>query len=395
VVVIGGVMSILFEPAKIRGMEMRNRFVRSATYDGCADKHGYVSEKQIKLFSGLAEGGIGLIVTGITHVHPSGQISLYQNSMTNDDFIPGLKRLTAAVHDRGAKIAVQLFHAGRERGKFVKAKDGEALAPSFVEDDPYFTYPYRSITEDEISDVVRAFGDAAKRAKEAGFDAVQVHAAHAYLLSEFLSPFTNRRKDDWGGTLENRLRIHHEIYKDIRKKGGEDYPVLVKIGVQDGFAGGLEFGEGKMAAQRLAQWGYDALEISSGLRGKGYETAEFRTKINRVEREAYFRTWCKEIKSQVNVPVMMVGGLRSFELMEEVVKNGEADFVSLSRPFIREPGLVNDWKSVDRHRATCISCNKCFEALLKLEPLHCVQERSSARRRTTDDGRRIGRADER
>jgi len=374
---------------------VRNRFVRSATYDGCADKHGYVSEKQIKLFSGLAEGGIGLIVTGITHVHPSGQISLYQNSMTNDDFIPGLKRLTAAVHHRGAKIVVQLFHAGRERAKFLRPKDGEAIAPSFVQRDPYFSKSYRSMNEDEIWEVVHAFGDAAKRAREAGFDAVQVHAAHAYLLSEFLSPFTNRREDDWGGTLENRLRIHREIYLDIRAKVGEDYPVLVKIGVQDGFAGGLEFREGKMAAQRLAQWGYDALEISSGLRGKGYGTAEFRTKINRLEREAYFREWCKEIKSQVNVPVMMVGGLRTFELMEEVIQNGEADFVSLSRPFIREPGLVNDWKSGDIHRATCISCNKCFEALLEREPLHCVQERSSARGQTTENGRRIGKADDR
>jgi 2,4-dienoyl-CoA reductase-like NADH-dependent reductase (Old Yellow Enzyme family) len=388
-------MSILFEPVKIRGMELRNRFVRSATYDGCADRHGYVSAKQITLFSDLAQGGVGLIVTGIAHVHPSGQISLFQNSLTNDDFIPGLKKLTTAVHNWGAKIAVQLFHAGRERAKFLRPKDGEAIAPSFVEDDPYFSKSYRSMTEDEIWEVVHAFGDAAKRAREAGFDAVQVHAAHSYLLSEFLSPFTNTREDDWGGSMENRLRIHHEIYQDIRRKVGEGYPVLVKIGVQDGFAGGLEFEEGKMASQRLAQWGYDALEISSGLRGKGYETAEFRTKINRVEREAYFRAWCKEIKSRVDVPVMMVGGLRTFELMEEVVQKGEADFVSLSRPFIREPGLVNAWKRGDHHRATCISCNKCFEALLQLEPLHCVQERSSARGQTTEDGRRIGRADDR
>jgi 2,4-dienoyl-CoA reductase-like NADH-dependent reductase (Old Yellow Enzyme family) len=383
-------MSILFEPAKIKGMEVRNRFVRSATYDGCTDKQGYVSEKQIKLFSKLAEGGIGLIVTGIAHVHPSGQISLFQNAIAGDDFIPGLKRLTGAVHDRGAKIAVQLFHAGRERAKFLRPKDGLAIAPSFVENDPFFTHRYRSITEDEIWDVVHAFGDAAKRAREAGFDAVQVHAAHAYLLSQFLSPFTNRRNDDWGGKVENRLRIHHEICQDIREKVGEDYPVLVKIGVQDGFPEGLVFSDGKMAAQLLAQWGYDALEISSGLRGKGYETAEFRTKISRVEREAYFRDWCREIKSEVEVPVMMVGGLRTFELMEEVVQNGEADFVSLSRPFIRQPGLVNDWKSGDYHRATCISCNKCFEALLKLEPLHCVQQKLEDGGQMTEDPSGIG-----
>jgi len=371
-------VSILFEATKIKEMELGNRFVRSATYDGCADKDGYVSDSQIKLFSELAEGGIGLIVTGISHVHPSGQISRFQNAISSEDFIPGLRKLTTAVHDLGARIALQLFHAGRERAKFLRRKDEQAVAPSFVENDPYFETKYRSkyrsVTEEEIWDIIHAFGDAAKRAKEAGFDAVQVHAAHAYLLSQFLSPHANRRTDDWGGTLENRLRIHREIYQDIRAKVGEDYPVLIKIGVQDGFRGGLKFGEGKLAAQWLAKWGFDALEISSGLRGKGYEATEFRTKISKVEREAYFRNWCKEIKSQVNVPVMMVGGLRTFELMEEVVQRREAEYISLSRPFIREPGLVKVWKSGDRHRATCVSCNKCFEAVLKRETLHCVQD---------------------
>jgi 2,4-dienoyl-CoA reductase-like NADH-dependent reductase (Old Yellow Enzyme family) len=231
------------------------------------------------------------------------------------------------------------------------------------------------MTEDEIWEIVRAFGDASKRAREAGLDAVQLHAAHAYLLSQFLSPFTNRRADQWGGNLESRLRLHHDIYRDIRAKVGEDYPVLVKIGVQDGFRGGLEFLEGKRAAQCLAEWGFDALEISSGLRGKGYATAEFHTHIDRLDREAYFRDWCREIKRGMSAPVMMVGGLRSFELMEEVIQGREADFVSLCRPLIREPGIINDWKNKDRHRATCISCNKCFEALLKAEGLHCVMKK--------------------
>lgn len=367
-------MSILFEPMKIKGMALRNRFVRSATYDGCADKNGHVSEKQMKLFEDLADGGTGLIVTGIAHVHPSGQISPIQNAITSDECIPGLKKLTAAVHERGAKIAVQLFHAGREGARYLIVKKQEAVAPSFIENDPYFKRAYRSMTEDEIWDVIRAFGDAAKRAKEAGFDAVQIHGAHAYLVSQFLSPFANRRNDDWGGPLETRLRFHREIYRDVRAKVGEDYPVLIKIGVQDGFPGGLEFSEGKLAAQLLAQWGFDALEISQGLRGQGYEHSEFRSKINRLDREGYYRVWSKEIKSQVNVPVMLVGGLRTFELMEEVIQNGEADFVSLSRPLIRQPDLINKWKTHNHHKATCISCNKCFEALLKRESLRCVQQ---------------------
>jgi len=368
-------MSILFEPMKIKTMELRNRFVRSATHDGCADETGHVSDKQVKLFEELADGGVGLIVTGLAYVHSSGQLSPVQNSVADDDCVPGLQRLAAAVHDRGGAIAVQLVHTGSEAARFLKARDEQAIAPSIVPDDPLLSEGYRSMTEDEIWDIIRAFGDAARRVREAGIDAVQLHGAHAYLASQFLSPCTNRRDDDWGGALENRLRFHKEVCRDIRAKVGEGYPVLVKIGVEDGFPGGLEFSEGRQAAQLLAQWGYDALEISQGLRGESYAGTEFRTGINRVDREAYFRDWCKRIKSQVSVPTMMVGGLKTFELMEEVVQNGEADFVSLSRPLIREPGIINEWKGGDRHRATCISCNMCLEALRRGETLHCAQER--------------------
>lgn len=373
-------MSILFQPVKIKNMELRNRFVRSATYDQCADRKGHPTERQTELFSELAEGGVGLIITGLTYVHPSGQLAPFESSLANDDCIPGFKGLTAAVHDRGAKIAVQLYHTGRENAKFLKAKrQQQAIAPSFVSHDPYFTQDYRQMNEDEIWEIIGAFGDAARRAQEAGFDAVQVHAAHAYLLSQFLSPFTNRRDDKWGGPFNNRLRFHGEIYRNMRAKVGEDYPLLIKIGVQDGFPEGLEFSEGRHAAQLLSQWGFDALEISHGLRGSSYEESEFRTKINSIEREAYFRPWCREIKNCVNVPVMMVGGLRSFQLMEEVIRNGDADFISLSRPLIREPHIINEWKRGNRRRATCISCNKCLEALRKGESLHCVQKKAEER----------------
>jgi len=367
-------MSILFQPMKIKNMDLRNRFVRSATYDKLSDERGHVTDKRIKFFTDLAEGGVGLIVTGLTYVHPSGQLAAFESSIATDDCIPGLKRLTAAVHHRGAKIAVQLYHTGRENARFLKAKGERALAPSFVSDDPYFTQDHRQMTEEEIWEIIEAFGDAAKRAREAEFDAVQVHGAHVYLLSQFLSPFTNRRQDSWGGTLENRLRFHREVYNAIRRKIGDDYPVLIKIGVQDGFSGGLEFSEGKQAAQLLAQWGFDALEISHGLRGKSYGESEFPTKIDSIEREAYFRPWCREIKGLVDVPVMMVGGLRTFELMEEIIKSGDADFISLSRPLIREPGIINEWKRGNRGRPACISCNQCLEALRKGDDLRCVQE---------------------
>ena len=363
--------SILFEPTKIKNMGLRNRFVRSATYEGCADD-GYVTDKQVNLYATLSEGGVGLIITGITYVHDSGRFSKFQNSIAGDEFIDGLKKLTSVAHQWGARIAVQLFHAGRE-ARFPKSSDRVPIAPSFLEADPYFKGGYRAMTEDEIWQIVDAFGDGAKRAREAGFDAVQIHGAHAYLLSQFLSPYTNRRDDKWGGGLENRLRLHREIYQNIRHKVGEDYPVFIKVGIQDGFPGGLEFSEGKLAAQYLAEFGFDALEISQGLRGSSYEETEFKTKINNLDREAYYRRWSAEIKKKVDVPVMLVGGLRTFELMEEIVQDEEADFVSLSRTLIREPGIINDWKRGDYHRAKCISCNKCLEALRKGETLRCIQ----------------------
>ena len=363
---------MLFEPVRIKNLELRNRFVRSATADAGAEKTGHISERQIDLFSELAGGGVGLIITGIMYVHPGGRISFFHGSVAEDDTIPGLKKLAASVQKRGAKIAVQLFHGGREASRFLNSMNKKGIGPSVIPDDPYFTGEYSSMTEPEVWDLVHAFGDAARRAEEAGFDAVQVHAAHAYLLSQFLSPYTNRRSDRWGGTLQDRLRFHREVYLDIRGKVGKHFPVLAKLGVQDGFPGGLEFREGLEAARLLARWGYDALEISQGLRGELYEGTEFRTQINRIDREAYFRPWCKEIKQQVNVPVMMVGGFRSFELMEEVIQKNEADFISLCRPLIREPGIIKEWEQGSRRKSTCVSCNKCLEGIRKGELLHCV-----------------------
>jgi 2,4-dienoyl-CoA reductase-like NADH-dependent reductase (Old Yellow Enzyme family) len=368
-------MNILFEPAQINTMVLRNRFVRSATVDSGAE-NGYVSEKQFTSFTELSDGGVALIITGMTAVHRSDYIRPSQNQLSCDDYIPAYKKLTSAVHEKGAKIAIQLAHMGRERGKFLLDGLDEAVGPSFIENDPYCeAKKYRAMTADEIREIVEAFGNAAKRAREAGFDAVQIHGAHAFLLAQFLSPYTNRRDDEWGGSLENRLRFHTEIYRAIRRNVGEDYPILIKLGVEDGFSGGLEFSEGKRAAQILAQIGFDALEISQGLRGEVFEGTEFRTRIDGPDREAYFRTWGREVKQSVDVPVMMVGGLRTPALMTEIIEKGEADFISLCRPFIREPGIVNEWQKGDLRRSRCISCNKCIEALKNGEFLHCPQNR--------------------
>ncbi len=368
-------MSLLFTPARIANLELPNRFVRSATNDRFTEGSGFITDRKVALYSELAAGGIGLIISSVTSVHPMGKHTVSQMSIAGDEYIPRLKKLTGAVHGKGAKIAIQLGHAGREAAAYWNTVNERSLAPSAVEGDPYFRGESRAMTEAEIWEVIEAYGDGARRAREAGFDAVQVHAAHMFLLPQFLSPQTNRRSDRWGGSLGNRLRIHREIYRAMRKTTGKDYPLFVKLGVQDGFAGGLAFDEGLRAAVELAQLGYEALEISQGLRGTPYQETEFRTGIDRREKEAYFRGWAAEVKKNVTVPVIMVGGLRTFELMEEVVRNGEADFVSLCRPLIREPGIVNEWKRGSRRRAACISCNKCLEANRRGEALVCIFNR--------------------
>lgn len=367
-------MSILFEPIRINKIELKNRFVRSATYDSSADENGKVTETQISIYRRLAKGGVGLIIMGITFTHPSGQRFLKQNSIVSDDSIPGFKRLTSCVHDEGTKIFLQLFHGGREAANLQKSKGKIAIAPSFIDNDE-FKEPYREITEEEIFEIISSFADGAKRAREAGFDGIQIHGAHGYLFSQFLSPYTNRRKDKWGGDIEGRLNFHKEVYYAIRKEVGKDYPVTIKIGVQDGFEEGLDLSEGQIASEYLSKWGFDALEISIGLRGKTYEESEFRTKINSVEKEAYFREWCRKIKPKVNVPIMIVGGLRTFSLMEEILQKGEADLISLSRPLIREPELINIWMKEKTYRAKCISCNKCLETVRSGKPLICANEK--------------------
>lgn len=387
-------MSILFESTRLKNMTLSNRFVRSATYDGLSDPTGRVTDRQISLIDDLAAGGVGLIVTAITYVHPSGQVSSFMNSIADDACIPGLQKLARTAHQRGARIAVQLYHGGRE-ARFVKTRGQLPAGPSVITCDPFYRWNYREMTEEEIQVVVHAFGQAARRAREAGFDAVQIHGAHGYLFSQFLSPFTNRREDKWGGSPENRLRLHTEVYQAIRRETGADYPVLIKLGVEDGFTGGLTIAEGIQAALMLADAGYDALEISSGVRGEKYEGTEYRTKILKPSREGYFRKWARDIKQKTGVPVIAVGGLKSVAMMEEMVRRGEADFVSLCRPLISEPDLIRSWDVDPGKKPRCLYCNQCLEAVHRGIPLYCVafskkeqaaSESSAAKRRSKSGG---------
>ena len=378
-------MTVLFEPIEIHGMQLKNRFVRSATHDACSNERGEITDKTIELYSRLAQGGAGLIITGFAYVHRNGQTFLHQTAIDRDDHIPGLKKLADKVHEHKAKIAVQLVHCGRNSWA-VRARGETPLAPSFVENDPYFTESHRAMTTAEIEEIIDAFGQAARRVREAGFDAVQLHAAHSYLFSQFLSPRSNRRTDQWGGNLENRMRFHIRVISTIRKAVGQDYPLLIKLGIQDTVEDGLTLEEGCRVAQKLSTSGIDAIEVSEGL--EKVRANHMRKDIKFRQGEAYYKAWAKEVKEVVSVPIILVGGMRSFDIMERIVQRNYADCISMCRPFIREPYIVHHWQTKDRKPARCISCNLCVERVRGEESLECVQETRLAERRRLRESRK-------
>ncbi len=371
-------MADLFDPISINGMELANRFMRSATYDGMA-KNGQVTQPQIELYQRLAQGGTGLIVSGLMAVSKDGRLSPYQNYLFDDSNIDGLSRMTDAVHQAGGKVAAQLAHAGREGLAPQQASDDDLPAgPSAQEKGPGYEGRCRALSNEEITTIVQSFGRAAARAKQAGFDAVQLHAAHAYLLAQFLSPLANRRDDQWGGELSGRLHLHLEILKAMREQVGDSYPVMIKLGVADGVAGGLELAEGLEAASELARSGFDCLEISQGLRGSTWDEMEFRTKLT-SGRQNYFASWAAQVKDRVDKPVVMVGGLRSFNSIIEILRRDNADMAALCRPLIREPDLVDRWQQDASYKPECISCNQCLWLIRGGQPLACAVTDQAAR----------------
>ncbi|HEA68382.1 MAG TPA: NADH:flavin oxidoreductase [Desulfobacterales bacterium] len=362
-------MSKLFEATEINGMKLANRFVRSATWEGMAADDGAVTSNLNDCMAKLAEGGVGLIISSHAYVHPRGQAGPWQLGVYKDELIPGLKTMTEAVHEKSGKIVLQLAHAGF----FANAKlTGEtSLAPSNVEG--IAKGPRQELTVVEIKEIVAALARSAERAKEAGFDGVQIHSAHAYLLSQFLSPAFNKRTDEYGGDICSRAKIHMEVLQAIRDAVGADYPVLIKMNSQDFIDGGLSLEDSVQVGKMMAEGGIDAIEISGGMLNNP-KLSPSRVGINKKEKEAYFQEAAKAFRAKIDVPLILVGGNRSFEVAERLVDEGVTDYISLSRPFIREPGLINRWKSGDLQKAACISDNQCFEPAMKGKGIYCVTE---------------------
>lgn len=347
---------ILFTPLKISGIEIKNRLVRSATSERAATGEGIVTNKLIQMYERLVRGGAGMIVTGYAYVDPDGRCNMHQTGIHDDSTVPGLRGLVDRFHlaGRDGKIFIQLVHGGRQVRPYVV---NEVVAPSPV---PLGDVQPRQLTGDEIEELVGKFIEAAVRAKGAGFDGVQLHAAHGFLISQFISPFTNRRTDEWGGTAEKRWKFFFEILDRVKYKLGKGYPVTAKVNCSD-FLGekGLRTEEAARMLKKAQLLGLDAVEVSGGIADTPIHKGAVRPNISSRTDEAYFRLQSRLIKSGINIPVILVGGIRTAQVARDLIRDRTCDAVAMCRPFIREPDLPLKWKKGKTH-ARCVSCQGCM-----------------------------------
>jgi len=381
----------VFTPASIGALRLRNRFIRSAAFEGmCPD--GEPSAALADYHRNLAAGGVAMTTVAYAAVAESGRSYPHQLCLWKAGTIPGLRRLTDGVHREGAAASIQLAHGGYASSPATAG--GRAIGPSKVLNRTTFGFP-RAMTEDDIEAVTQGFEVAARSAVESGFDAVEIHAAHGYLLSQFLSPHTNRRDDRWGGSLENRLRFSVDVIRRVRRAVGPEFPILVKLNLRDGFRGGLNLDEATEVAKRYEAEGVDALVLSGGfmtrtpiyimrgdvphkelrrdLAGFGNKLAALlfgRLLIRKVPfTEAYFLEDALEVRRVTRLPLVLVGGLRRLERMEDVVGQG-FEFLAMARPFILEPDLVRKLETGAAVEARCVPCNKCL-ASVATGPAQC------------------------
>lgn len=364
-------MSILFEPGNIGSLSLKNRFIKSSTAESMAGPNGEVTADMLDFYGAIARGGTGCIFLGHAYVHPSGKAHPRMTGLHEDSLIPGLRSLVERIHQHGGAVFAQLNHGGSR----VEAGYQEPVGPSEVVH-PTTELKARELTSGEIWEIIEAFGLAARRAREAGFDGILIHGAHGYLINLFLSPFANLRTDEWGGDSQRRFRFLQEVYQRIRHEVGERFPVAVKLGLKDDVEGGLSLEEGLEVADRLVQVGIDAIEVSGGLPTKA--AGATRSNIRSRDQEAYFLPYARALRAKVGrLPLSLVGGLRSPDLMEEIISRGWTDFVSLARPFICEPDLVARIRAGRREPLLCLRCDRCRTGFAR-EGLRCRRDEPAA-----------------
>jgi 2,4-dienoyl-CoA reductase-like NADH-dependent reductase (Old Yellow Enzyme family) len=355
-------MSKLFTPFRINRLTIPNRIMRSATWEGMADNKGLANAAMTDFYRRLAKGGVGLIVSGYAYVMPNGKSLPGQTGLYADDHIEGLARIAEAVHEEGGLFFVQIVHGGGQTNAETIGSD-DIIAPSSMFYPSNKVTP-RAIERDEIPVLIAAFASAARRARQAGCDGVQLHAAHGYLINRFLSPVTNQRTDAYGGSLENRARFGLETIEALRREVGPDFPISMKLNACDFEEGGLSADDSLAAAKLFVAAGLDHLELSGGTPAAG-KLGAVRRFIDAPDKEAYFREFVAAFTKQLPIPVSLVGGIRSIEIAEDIVDSGDAAGVSMCRPLICEPGLPARWRSGERAPARCKSDGGCYVAGLK------------------------------
>ncbi len=339
----------------------RNRFVRAATWLGCcAHETGELTPAAVSRAAEAAAGGAGTVISEFAYVSREGRAATRQWGLDCDRSVSEVRRLADAVHTRGSKLIVQICHAGGALNSAFAETAG--LSPSGVPL-PGCDVESRALTADDIARVRREFAAAALRAKEGGADGVEIHGAHGFLLTQFLSPIFNRRTDEYGGNDENRARFIRELCAAVRAAVGEDFSLWIKISAAEGVVDGYGWDAGKLAALGALESGADAVEISSGTSYSGAVHAPSMVGVSAGESEAPFAPYARELRRLApdDSLVVLTGGLRSLPVIAGLLDEGCADLFGLSRPFIAEPDLINRWAEDDARPSACVSCNACLK----------------------------------
>ncbi|HHY39803.1 MAG TPA: FAD-dependent oxidoreductase [Syntrophaceticus sp.] len=357
---------LLFSPIRIGTMEVSNRFVVPPMGTNLANPDGTVSEELIAYWEARAKGGWGLLIVEIAAVDPLGKAIPYQLGIWDDKFIPGYKKLVDTVHRYGAKIAVQIHHAGRQTSSAILGGE-KPVAPSPV---PCFVTQEtpRELTTEEVYQLIEKFGDAAARAREAGFDAVEIHGAHGYMVAQFMSQHTNKRVDEFGGSLYNRMRFPVEIIRNVRRKVGGSYPIIFRMSADERVVDGRKIEESKAVASIVENAGVDALHISTGV----YASMQYIVPPPDVS-PGFILPAAGEIKKAVSIPVIGVGRINDPVLAKQAIQTGQADLLAWGRQSLADPDLPNKVAAGRvQEIQPCIACNQgCIGYIFDPNKMKC------------------------
>jgi 2,4-dienoyl-CoA reductase-like NADH-dependent reductase (Old Yellow Enzyme family) len=378
-------MSILLTPASIGGVEIKNRIVMPPMTTRLADDEGHVTDDTVAYYMARVRGGVGLVTVEMASPERAGRHRRRELGIYDDRFLPGLTRLVEAIHGGGAKASIQLGHGGGHTRRDICGET--PVAPSAIPHSVYEitneTIVPEAMTRERIAETVAAFARAGARAKAAGFDCVEIHAAHGYLISQFATPFENRRTDEYGGSLENRARFGLEVLRAVKAAVGT-MPVIYRVSVDDYFPQGLHAEEGIEIAAWAAQAGADALHIAAG-HYRSLPSGE-RMIPPMAYPEATFLDYAAGVKQRVGVPVIAVGRLGNPERATEAVASGKADFVALGRTLIADPDWVAKLARNEPPRR-CLACNTCVNEMRGGAQLHCVVNAAAGRERSSESAR--------